>query len=602
MKTRILKAGYLLALISLFSLFLYSYLAIPLWDYDFWWHMANGRYIVENQAVPDNDPFSYTSDLAENKNLFPRYQAVVLKQYWLAQVIFYLIYKTFGDAGMIFLRSILLTLALLFVYMGLKRDRIRLYVIFPLLFMAYFSLQSHIGERPVLFTVLFSVPCYLLLDNFRRTRGRSLLLLIPLMLLWANLHGGFIIGAAVIVTFILGETVDLLFKRVVYSKKDLRFFYQTTIIALAATLINPNGLDPLVVALTDLRFFTKDIQEYQQIFVLYWYKTQPVDPEYIGLLFLSLIVFFARGRKMPLTSVLLLIGLTAMSLSAVRFMGYYTLIGTLIVWPEIDHILTGLFNRRISRRAQDAMAVIFVVLMLVSFTGYFVMSGKFEMIKFGKASGKSVPVAAVDFIENNRIEGNLFNDFGFGGYVVWRLYPWKKNFIDTRSLNSIIIQEYTWIIDAAESSKGKKLIEGKAPLWQRLLEHYQVEIILLDSLRAGGDLPPILLKLLDDETWKPVFVDIISVVFVKNKDENRELISRYGISKEFVYDAIMARATQNAMVTGSPTHLIAIGDLFYKRGMMKESVTAYEYAVKRLPRSHSLRRRLEEIKKEFEKK
>ena len=61
------------ALISLFFVVCFlTFLKVDLWDYDFWWHIATGRYIVETGSLPDKDPFSYTSTLEENKISSPK--------------------------------------------------------------------------------------------------------------------------------------------------------------------------------------------------------------------------------------------------------------------------------------------------------------------------------------------------------------------------------------------------------------------------------------------------------------------------------------------------------------------------------------------------
>lgn len=603
MKIKTIKILTLLSFFILFSAFFYNYLSTKLWDFDFWWHIATGRYIVENSHLPESDLFSYTSELEENKNLFPAREAVILKQYWLAQIVFYLVYKAFGDMGMILLRSCILMLVILSVYWGLKKAGVKFYIIFPFVFFVYFTTLTYSGERPVLFTIFFSVLVFLLLDDYKTKRAKTIFLLIPLMLLWANMHGGFVLGNVIIAVFILGETVDIILKRATYTKQELLRFYIATVLSIAVSAINPTGFDPFMIALSpQYNIFETGIQEYQSVFSLYRDKIRSIDIGYIVLVVISPIILILRARKMSLSHILLLSGLLFASISALRFMIYYVLIGAIVFGRETNHLIVNLFEGSINKRMQKVLPGIFAGIILLSSIVYFVGVLKFEGFRFEKATKFSVPEGAVDFIEKYQISGNMFNDFGFGGYLTWRLYPWKKNFIDTRSLNHTLVVEYGWIIEAVESIKGNKLPDGKLPLWKRLIDHYNVNFILIDTLSVQGKVPPLLLRILESDTWVPVYADLISAIFVRNTDKNQEVIKRFRIPKETVYDAMVVRTAQWAMMNENPLYFISLGDIFYNRGMMKDAVTAYEYAIKRMPRNHSLRLKVEEIKRKMESK
>src|SRR4030043_1506627 len=90
-----------LSFVILLGSFFYVFVSPKLFDSDSWWHISTGRYIVETGSIPDKDPFSYTSNLVENRNLFQERENFILKQYWLCQGFFYLIYYYTGPAGII---------------------------------------------------------------------------------------------------------------------------------------------------------------------------------------------------------------------------------------------------------------------------------------------------------------------------------------------------------------------------------------------------------------------------------------------------------------------------------------------------------------------
>lgn len=88
----------------------------PIWDIDLWWHLATGKYIAENKKLMEEDPFSYTS----NQYISPD-RDIVLKGYWLGQIIFFLTFKLSGLYGIIILRTLLLISIFLLIYVWSKK-------------------------------------------------------------------------------------------------------------------------------------------------------------------------------------------------------------------------------------------------------------------------------------------------------------------------------------------------------------------------------------------------------------------------------------------------------------------------------------------------
>jgi hypothetical protein len=104
-----IKGTTIAILIIIFFSLLYS--SISLWDPDFWWHINTGKYIVEHKKLPEEDIFSFITEGKDSiRNL------VILKGYWLAQVVFYEVWKTGGISGIIIFRTIILTLTLCLIW------------------------------------------------------------------------------------------------------------------------------------------------------------------------------------------------------------------------------------------------------------------------------------------------------------------------------------------------------------------------------------------------------------------------------------------------------------------------------------------------------
>ena len=103
-------------LLVLLFVFVFSYFSVQIWDPDFWWHLKTGEYIYQTGSLPKTDPFAYTSLPPDPTNEVLKKQEFTLTQYWLAELIFYRVYHSFGFQGIIFLRASIFTLLIFLIY------------------------------------------------------------------------------------------------------------------------------------------------------------------------------------------------------------------------------------------------------------------------------------------------------------------------------------------------------------------------------------------------------------------------------------------------------------------------------------------------------
>lgn len=591
------------AFVILLSTFFYVYLSVRLFDSDFWWHIATGKYIVETGTIPDRDPFSFTANREENRNLLPERENFLLKQYWLGQTIFYLIFDLFGPKGIITLRALILFMVILLVLWRLTRLKVSFYIIFVFIFFVYLDLARFTGERPVLFTILFTVLTFIILEEFKQKKTKILLLLIPLMLLWANLHGGFIIGVVIIGIYMIFEGIKIIFKKADYTKREISLFYIVTILALGASYINPTGWEAFSIAISPkYKFLETGIQEYQSPFVLYLSKLSSIDYGYIPLVVLFPVILLLRNRKIDLTNVILLAGLFIMAAKSGRYTIYYVSIAAIVLGKETDILVRQLFSG-ISEKTFTKIHTAFAVLALISSLIFFVGVFKFQWLQLDVARGSYVPEGTVDFVEENKLEGNMLNTATYGGYITWRLYPWKKTFIDTRWLNFTVQQEFAWIANTVESFSGKELTEGKKPLWKRLLKNYNINFVLIETLDVYGNVPKLLLTLTEDDDWAPVYAEPMAFVFIRNIPKNSTIIEKFRLQKDHVYNTVIMVAAQMAIYKESnPKYLITLGKTFYSMGRLNDALTAYEYALQRFPKEQYAHDMIARIKSELKDK
>jgi len=592
------------AFIVLFYGIFYNLASKRLFDWDFWWHISTGRYIVETHSIPASDPFSFTSEMPENKNLFPERENFILKQYWLAQVLFYLIYDLSGPKGMILLRTLVLSGMLLLVLYRLRKWDVSFYVSFVSVFLLFAVASRHIGERPVLFTILFTPLTFIILEGFKSRQKKLIFFLPPLMLLWANFHGGFIIGIFIILVFMAGEGLKIFFKQVKYTRNEMILFYTATISALFLSYINPTGWDAFSIAFSpEYKFMEEGVQEYASLFYIYKERLFPVNYGSVAFLCLFPIILIARNKKMDITHILLLSGFFIMALRTGRFDIYYAAMASMILGRETDLLLKDLFKKRLPERIRTKMISALCIFTFLSATLFVVGSTKIEALNFGLATEFSVPKAAVDFIEENKIEGRILNDAGLGGYLTWRLYPWKKTFIDTRWLNYTPKVELYWVLNSRDSIKNNKIAEGKMPLWERLLEHYDINIIFITPFDVYGQVISAVLTLTEGEKWVPVYGNSVNFIFVKNIPQNHDIITKHKKTKEYIYNLIILKACIFSQISNeNPKYLLSIAQTFHKMGRLKESITAYEYALARSPHKEEIRKEIKKLEDELREK
>src|SRR6202162_3547330 len=207
--------------------------ARPATDPDLWWHLRTGQMIVETGHVPHSDPFSFT-----------RAGHPWVSHEWLSEVAFYELWKHAGAAGLIVFSAIITTAGFLLLYLrcllcGAKKH----WAAAATAFGALASAPSW-GVRPQMFTfTLASLLLFLLESGNKKDRPRLLLWIPPLFLLWLNLHAGFPLGLALLFAYGIGLIIETAFGNTPWQ--EARPIILRVLLLLLACLalvpLNPSG-------------------------------------------------------------------------------------------------------------------------------------------------------------------------------------------------------------------------------------------------------------------------------------------------------------------------------------------------------------------------
>ncbi|MFA6055803.1 MAG: hypothetical protein WC769_10545 [Thermodesulfovibrionales bacterium] len=607
----ILKITRTICLILFFT-FILGIFSVQIKDPDFWWHLKTGEYIYNSGALPATDPFAYTS--LSKDPIHPESNRIkfILQQYWLAQLIFFWIYKFFSFQGIIYLRASIFTLIFFLIYKGVRREGLGLYSSLFLLVPLVIVLHTFTGERPQLFSFLFSFCLIFLLEGFRKTCYKqneqplpaqgglssktaliAYLLPIPLiMLVWANLHGGFILGVAIMLGYIFGESSKYFLKRFgkTLSAGQQKLFVITGVAAVAATFINPNGFN-VIFFLTEFEtglYKKMIIESMSPIFFLQAGFHDAYLIVYFLLLSATVLILLINIKKIDLTDALITTGLAIISLSSSRYIPFFSPVAVLMIarygLPTFKR-LHRLGALRVIREKADLPLSVILIIMLI------VVINNSDLFKMG-IRANNYPEGAAKFLKNNRIPGNMFNPYVWGGYLIWELYPDYKVFIDGRGLIGEVFFQEVKILQAYP-----KRFEGR-PEWQDMLSAYNINFIMTFSVdNFSGRLVPLVYALLNDPEWHLIYMDNISLIFLRDAPENKELIQRFGLPKEWLWNEVAVEATLKAgSIKNNVNFYLTAGDAFLAARNFRDAMQAFQKALERDPENDIAQKRIGALK------
>ena len=447
-------------------------------DPDLWWHLQTGQDIVAARAIPHADIYSFTKAGSE-----------WVTHEWLSEVVIYGIYRVAGWGGLVGIFSGLITLALFITY---RRCDGRPYVAALAVLLASASSSPLFGIRPQMITFLFASIYIALLSRFARDgHSRSLWWMPPMMLLWVNFHAGYAIGLALIGLFMISVALD----------GQWKLLRPLAIVLLACTALvplNPNGLRMFSYPLETLTSpsMARYIEE--------WSSPDFHKVMYLPLaaLFFALLGALALSPKRARVGELFLLFVTGFG--ALRS-GRHIPIFTLIAVPVFaKHLWALMLSRRWERWFTKPELPVTGVALLINFL--FLLAPTtlgtvrvWHFVAHQKSyEAKNYPVAAVDFLTARRLPAPIYNDYGWGGYLIKRLYPAYRVYIDGRAD----------VYGDAFMTETMRTFEGHIG-WREPLDRLAVHTILISPDTALASL------LRSDGEWQRVYEDDQAVIFTK---------------------------------------------------------------------------------------
>jgi hypothetical protein len=469
-------------------------------DGDTGWHIRTGEWILAHGRIPDKDLFSFSKP-----------GAPWFAWEWLWDVAFGWLHQHGGMAAVLLASLFLICLITALLYRLTLKKSGNVLIAFGVTAIATSGSTIHWLARPHLFTLLFVIVFYNLLERVQDGNRRLLLLLPVLMVLWTNLHGGWIAGILMVLCYAAGDLVSWMRESTPETRQaalsHAKQYLSCAAGCLLATFINPYFYQ---LHLHIFRFFREpfhleNITEFQSIS---FHHPAAIHLEIMLLLAVIAVVFWSVSRK-RFAYAFLLIGWGHLALFSARNIPIFLIVAAppvaaalqeILVQARIGKVSEWLRNHAISSehpselnrvgRFHLASALAFALVVVLVYA-----PAPPEKFRAGY-DAKRYPVKAVSALEGAGFATQIFTDDDWGGYLIYRLYPASKVFVDGRS--DFYGQSF--------EEKYFDLVNLKYD-WERTLDRYRVETVLLPVNQ------PLASVLKESRRWQPVYDDGVAIVF-----------------------------------------------------------------------------------------
>ncbi|WP_158927232.1 hypothetical protein, partial [Acidisphaera sp. S103] len=382
------------------SIFGLAVFAAVLWvpavlrDADTLWHITTGDWILAHLAVPTVDTFSFTAAGRP-------WEA----QEWLSEVIMALAYRMAGWDGLMVLTAAVSGATVGIVAFYLRRYmRIDVAVMFVLLTAACGA--PSLLSRPHLIALPLLAFWTMSLVSARARGAAPSLLLLPVMAVWANLHGGFLVGLVLAGAL----AVEAAFDPACRPADSIRSWGLFLVGAVAATLITPHGIDGLL--------FPFRLMSMKSLYSIQEWK--PIDLSHLTGMTVAILVALYVGLtgsiRLPRFRVLLVTGLIFSTMQHVRNAQVFAVMAPLLIANGLG----------------PARPVVAREWMLGGIVGLIAVASLCVRIGFPmeRVDEGSYATAALASVPDDLRAKPVLNDYGFGGLMI---FSGIKPFIDGRA-------------------------------------------------------------------------------------------------------------------------------------------------------------------------
>jgi hypothetical protein len=465
--------------------------AFPVQDFDTFWHLANGRAMVEGGGIVSEEIFSYTMTGAPFYN-----------HEWLSQIVLYLIYAAWGGAGLVGFKAVLSACVFMFEYRTLRGFGAGGVSASLLSVAGIFAGLDRYRERPEIFSLVFLALLIWLMHSVRegRLKSRALLAIPFVMVLWECLHGG-VYGLVFLGAFAGAETVERWWRGRSggaperSSHLPLGMLWGVVGVTVVVLLISPYGLRQYGTFFSFARkgLMVGMVEEFQRTpfgeYRFYWVM--------LAVAWALVILFF---RRLDLVHIATLFVFSLLSVRYLRATAPFALVAV----PVIGRYAIPAMEKGSLRRIWAGAKYVFWGLAIAGAVHLkFLTPG--SPFEFGwGVDERRLPLGEARFIRDTGLGGNMYNPGNFGGTLAYELFPERGIFL----YNHHVVFE--------------QLL--RETFDRRFIDKYNINYAVLRHGDWGED------RLFPDGPWVTVYWDSAGRVVVRNSPENSDYLARYGLT------------------------------------------------------------------------
>ena len=392
-------------------------------DPDLWWHLKTGQTILAH-GIPKTDIFSFT--MAGRP---------WITHEWLSEVVMWMLYAHAGGLPTLVIAfAFIAALTFILVYFTCAGRPI---IALPLTLLSFWTTRFLWGSRPQIFNILMLTLVMWLMESVRQKRfsPKALYVLPVMVMVWANLHSGYLMGIAVLGVYLAGDALQVFLwksEEGTLGKSVLKHLMIVTVLSVLAALVNPSGYQIWLYPFGTLgsKMMQGFILEWQTPDFHHWnYKP------FIICMGLGAMAFMTSRRRRSIAEMVFYVGAMAAGLFSRRHIPFFAVVAL----PIISRAILDCFENSKGRDFLDGSALpqkiapVFriVVILFVAASLSATVFWTHRVLQENESKIRNdYPVGAVKFLkEKGLADRHGFSEYVWGGYLLWSDLP---VFIDGR--------------------------------------------------------------------------------------------------------------------------------------------------------------------------
>ncbi|MBL7057845.1 tetratricopeptide repeat protein [Patescibacteria group bacterium] len=539
-----------------------------------------GRHIKNGEVVWSNPSVLYTNFYSFTEQHLP-----FVNHHWLAGVLFYAV-TVIGGFKLLSIVNVSIAIAIILIFFNIAKSKSNFLLASALILPVILITSQRTEIRPEAFSYLFLAFESYLIYNWRtqtlnskhkilhttvinKFNFKSIKWIVPIQLLWINLHiyfflGFFLIGAALIEQLIIKY-------KYIFKSNSIQELFKVLYVSVLISLLNPHFIKGLLYPFSILREYGYEIVENKSPFyleeIMINYNISLFKFIFI-LLVISFTLLLIQRKRIAIYNVLVASFFSFLAFFAIRNLPIFALITLPIIANNIYITIPSIKREFFVKAKSISMAIIIVyslVLILIvddARTNHYFIKQPFG---FGLADYSE---NSISFFRDNKLRGPIFNNYDLGSALEYWLYPDELVFVDNRP------EAYT----VSFFHDIYKPMQEDTSAWKLYSKQYNINSIYFSHTDGTPWALSFIASRLNDKNWTLVYFDYYSIIMLKNTEQNSETIKKHAITA----DGFKERITYLNKGT-SFNHKLNLAQLCLLNGQSDLALNTYNELEKKLP-------------------